>query len=117
MNSGGLTLCVAGDPPPVTVTVSVTVDVAAPPPLLTQMIMTSLTVVLCSMRTLLSLFELELELKLLLPVSLELDTSELATRASRPTAPRAAKSAWRVPANASGAAHNAVMTENLMLIY
>ncbi len=100
-----LTLWVADVPPAVTVTVSVTTDVAAPPPSLTQMMMTSLTVVLCSIR-----MSPPLELWLLFS-----DFSRPAAWASRPIAPRATKSACRMLANARGAAHNAVIAENLML--
>ena len=105
----------------VTVTVSVTVEVAAPPPLLTQMTTTSL-MVFCSMSTvfplpLLLLSSLLLYFWLLLDLESPLDPLlPLLSETSTPTAPLATSSACRVPAKANGAAHNAATAENLMMI-
>lgn len=97
-----LTLCVAlaADVPEasVTVTVLVTVDVAAPPPSLTQMTMISSTD--------------EPEDLLLPPFPLLIEIP-----VSSSTAPRSTRSAWRVPANANGAAQSVATAENLMVIY
>ena len=61
------------------------------------------------------LFELLLLLDLLFPLELIPVSTDRPT--SEPTAPRANKSAWRVPANANGAAHIAVIAENLIVKY
>jgi hypothetical protein len=101
----------------VTVTVLVTVDVAAPPPSLTQIIMTSSTDELWVMRRLfpsLPLFPLLSDLLLLFPFPLLLPTER---SVSTFTTPRPTKSDWRLPASTNGAAHNAVMLENLMMMY
>jgi hypothetical protein len=101
----------------VTVTVLVTVDVAAPPPSLTQIIMTSSTDELWVMRRLFPLsplFPLLSDLLLLFPFPLLLPTER---SVSTFTTPRPTKSAWRLPASTNGAAHNAVMFENLMMMY
>jgi len=93
-------------------------------PLLTQIMMTSvIDVVDCTIMLapslllllLLALFEIELEL--LLELSFELWDDISCTPVSRSTAPRAIKSACSVPANANGAAHSAVIAENLMVVY
>lgn len=88
----------------VTVTVFVTVDVAAPPPSLTQMIMTSSTELADDFEY----PELLLSLLLLFPLSTETSTPWFDMRGA----------GWLMaPANTKGAAHNAVTVENLMMKY
>jgi len=98
-----VTACVAADivADPITVCVVVTVEVAAPPPLLTQMITISVAELESSMATSMPLLEPDFP---------------FAPTFSALTAPRATKSACRLEANASGAAHKAAIAENLMVM-
>jgi hypothetical protein len=87
------------------------VEVGAPPPLLTQMMMISVIEFDTSFPPLFLLSPLLESLLFSFPRGSAEDSNDT------PSAPRATKSACRVPANASGAAQSATTAENLMVIY
>jgi hypothetical protein len=92
------------------------VEVGAPPPLLTQMMMISVIEFDTSFPPLFLLSPLLESLLFSFPRDSADDSTDTPS-ALIPTAPRATKSACRVPANASGAAQSATTAENLMVIY